>query len=148
MSETTSVRVPAIQPQTASTSAAASTLPGLAIATASARLPIAPTRAPTAPAPAASRAAAPRAPAGAALALPRQAASASAAKPAVAATAKASAMPTTSSSPKERTIGIGESARAAKPAAVARQAVPITGPPRRRRRSPPARAPAPPRAPR
>ena len=39
-------------------------------------------------------------------------------------------MPATSSSPNERTIGIGDSASAAKPAAVARQAAPITGPPR------------------
>ena len=47
----------------------------------------------------------------------------SAAKPAVRARPKAIAMPTTSSRPKLRTIGVGESCRARKPAAVARQAV-------------------------
>ena len=55
-----------------------------------------------------------------------------AAKPAVAASANASATPATSSSPKERTIGIGESSAAPRsPAAVATQAAPITGPPPR-----------------
>ena len=38
-------------------------------------------------------------------------------------------MPTMRSKPKPRTIGIGESWRARKPAAVARQAVAIVGPP-------------------
>ena len=45
------------------------------------------------------------------------------------ATRNASATPTTRRSPKERTSGLGESAKAAKPAIVATQAAPITGPP-------------------
>ena len=54
----------------------------------------------------------------------------SAAKPAVRASPKAIAMPTTRSRPKLLTMGVGESRRARKPAPVARQAVPIVGPPR------------------
>ena len=45
------------------------------------------------------------------------------------ATTKASAIPITSRSPNERTSGLGERAKTAKPAIVARQAAPITGPP-------------------
>ena len=56
----------------------------------------------------------------------------SAARPAVSARTKAIATPTISSRPKPRTIGVGESWRTRKPAAVARQAVAIVGPPRAR----------------
>ena len=127
-SEMTSVRVPATQPHTASTIAAASTLPGRVIETASERSPIAPIRAPAASRRRDSRLGVRRA-ASRGSGAPRHDASASAAKPAVAATTSASAVPSTSSSPNERTIGIGESTSAANPAAVAKQAAPITGPP-------------------
>jgi hypothetical protein len=52
-----------------------------------------------------------------------------AAKPAVSARRKARATPIRRSRPKLRTIGVGESWRARKPAAVARHAAPIVGPP-------------------
>ena len=52
-----------------------------------------------------------------------------AAKPPTKASAKAMAIPATRSRPKLRTIGVGDSWRARNPAAVARQAVAMTGPP-------------------
>ena len=52
------------------------------------------------------------------------------ANPVLTARRNASATPTTSSSPNPRTIGIGDSSSTRKPAAVARQAVAIIGPPR------------------
>src|SRR5262249_6142978 len=60
---------------------------------------------------------------------PRHAESPRAARPPVSATTNARATPITSSRPKERTRGLGESTKTAKPAIVARQAAPITGPP-------------------
>ena len=59
--------------------------------------------------------------------------SVSAANPAVSAHPKASAIPITSSSPKPRTIGTGDSRRTRKPAPVARQAVAMVGPSERGR---------------
>ena len=53
----------------------------------------------------------------------------SAAKPAVTAHASASTMPSTTSAPKPRTIGTGESSSTRKPTAVASPAVAIVGPP-------------------
>jgi hypothetical protein len=50
-------------------------------------------------------------------------------RPTVSASAKATASPSTRRSAKPRTIGIGDSTSTAKPATVARRAVPITGPP-------------------
>src|SRR3954447_2485477 len=52
-----------------------------------------------------------------------------AARPAVRARRKATATPAIRSRPKARIIGVGESSRARKPAAVARDAVAIVGPP-------------------
>ena len=128
-----SVRVPAIHPATASTVAAAMTLPGRAIERASERGPSSPRRPRT-------RAFARESTAGGPGSRPRNPAPGSAparsgvieriASPAVRARMKAMTIPTTRRIPNERTIGTGESRRTRKPAAVAAHAVAITGPPR------------------
>ena len=122
MSVSTPVPALATQPQTASSSPAASTRRGLASAKAIAATPVFCRRLLT---PAVRRATG----APAAGAEPRQAERPSAAKPPVSATRNAIAMPITRSRPNERTSGLGESAKTAKPATVARHAAPMTGPP-------------------
>ena len=134
-SEMISVRVPAIQPATASTVAAAITRPGIAIESAS-------ERGPSARQAAAQRGAVPRD--RAAGGPGRRVAEPGARDRALALAGhrqhgqpggqrereRDRGCPTTSRIPNERTIGIGESSSTRKPAAVARQAVAITGPPR------------------
>jgi hypothetical protein len=121
MSVSTPVPALAIQPQTASSVPAKRTRLGLAIARAIAATEVDRSRAPSHPPPS------PRVE-GTGVD-PRQAERPSAASPPVSATRKASAIPTTRRSPNERTSGLGESAKTAKPAIVATQAAPITGPP-------------------
>ena len=129
-----SVRVPATQPARARTVAAAITLPGLAIETASEPGPILASRS-------RSQAVAREIAAGGPGSRPRRLAtrepappldpvSDRIARPVVRARTKATRMPATSSKPNDRTIGIGDSRSTMKPAAVARHAVATTGPPR------------------
>jgi hypothetical protein len=123
MSVSTPVPALATQPQIASSSPAASTRRGLAIAIAIAATPVDSNRAAALPA---GRSASPPPEAGFD---PCQAESPSAANPPVSATTNARATPITRSSPNERTRGLGERAKTAKPAIVATHAAPITGPP-------------------
>ncbi len=133
-SEMISVRVPATQPATARIVAAAITLPGLAIDTASERGPIfaSRSRSHVRPREIAAGGFGSRSRRLAARWLPSPPAPVSEriANPAVSASTNAMRMPATSSTPNERTIGIGESSSTEKPAAVARHAVATTGPPR------------------
>ncbi len=126
----TSVRVPATQPHTASTTAAASTRPGRVIETASERLPTERIRAPCERHGAARASSGERGEELARLRRPAPRRERQGREPGRRRDRQGDRpVPSTSSSPNERTIGIGESTSAANPAAVARQAAPITGPP-------------------
>ena len=124
-----SVRVPAIQPATASTVAAAITRPGIAIESAEgARAEAGEPRPRSEAEPRASDAGEPGSRRGDRAARPGRhprdpPVIERIARPAVSARTNAITIPATSRTPNERTIGIGESRSTRKPAAVARQAV-------------------------